>query len=595
MDSPRIRVLPQHLVNQIAAGEVVENAASVVKELVENAIDAGAARVTVEAERGGLDLVRVTDDGCGMTPDEAILAIERHATSKIASAEDLAAIRTLGFRGEALPSIASVATFEMATRTRDADAGTRVSAAGGTVRSEPAACPPGTSISVRDLFRDVPARLKFQKGERTQSAAIRDVLDRIALANPRVHMSLISNGRRAVEHLPCERLADRVAVVFGREASGETADVAGGRDGVRVTGVLGEPSRAKPDPSRVVLLVNGRPVFDLAIRRAVASAYGVLLPQGSWPVAVVRVDLDPADVDVNVHPRKSEVRFRSPREVAGIVFGVIAEAVASAPWSASTTVASPAPAGGASAEGRMGGASAGGPIDPAWTGAREAIALPWPAPVEAPPPPLRDHDLFATPVASRGRMRFADLRYVGQVANTVLVCEGDGVVVFVDQHAAHERVNYERLWRGLSGGGIASEPLMFPEVVRLPPDEAGRVEDAVPSLARAGFEVEPWSGDSVAVRAVPAVLRGRSAAAVVRECLAAASDGSEASGDSRIRKVVATVACHASVRAGDPLDEREARALLASMDGIDLAGYCPHGRQSVVVHPLPAVLRWFGR
>lgn len=589
MAEPRIRVLPPHLVNQIAAGEVVENAASVVKELVENAVDAGASRILVEVERGGLGLVRVTDDGCGMTSEEAILSLMRHATSKISSAGDLQAIRTLGFRGEALPSIASVSAFELVTRTRDADTGTRVTSLGGLVESAPVACPPGTRVSVRDLFSDVPARLKFQKGERSQSAAIRDVLDRVALAYPGLHLTLQSNGRKVADILPCARLADRVAIVFGSDATGQVVEVSGGRDGVAVTGVIGEPGRARPDPSRVVLIVNGRPVQDLGLRRAVAQAYGVLLPQGAWPVAVVRVDIDPSEVDVNVHPRKVEVRFRSPRGVAGVVFGAVADAVTRAPW-AQATLREPPPATAGGGQGEPGMAPA------ADDGLREAAVVgSWDLPARREARPGPELDLFATAPSSQGRMRFADLRYVGQVANTVLVCETGGLLVLVDQHAAHERVNFDRLWRGLEGGSVASEPLMFPEIVRLSPAEAGRVEDAVPALAAVGFDIEAWSGDSVAIRGIPAILRGRSAAAVVRECLSAMSEQSESLGTDTLRRVVATVACHASVRAGDELDEREARALLASMDAVDLAGYCPHGRQSVVVHPIAAVLRWFGR
>ena len=575
MDGPRIHVLPDFLVDQIAAGEVVENPASVVKELVENALDAGARRVVVEVEGGGLALVRVTDDGCGMTPDEAALAMRRHATSKIANAGDLEAIRTLGFRGEALPSIASVSRFVLRTRTRDADAGVEVEAERAGVTSRPVATPVGTAVTVRDLFFNVPARLKFQKGERSRVGAVQDVVQRAALAHPGVHFTLLANGRRSADLPPCTRLADRAAMVFGREAAGRLWGFAEERDGMRVSGVAGEPALARPDPGRIALLVNGRPVQDMAIRRAVVQAYSVLVPAGSYPVAVVAIEIDPADVDVNVHPRKVEVRFRRHREVAALVFGALQAAVAATPWVDKPSVGgTPAEAGGVTGSAAI----------------QEAVVDRW---ASAPQAGMFDAGPSA---ASEGTQRFGSLRVVGQVGATVIVCEGRDSLVLVDQHAAHERVNFDRLWRDIEAGRVASETLMFPEVVPLSPAEAGRLDSALPLLARSGFDVEPYSGDSVAVRAVPAVARGRSAGHIVRECLAAAGEEAVSAGTDRMRKVVATIACHASVRAGDPLTEDEARALLATMDGVaDLAAYCPHGRQAVVTLPLSTVLRWFGR
>mgnify|MGYP000876415791 CR=1 FL=1 len=578
MSEPRIRVLPDDLVNQIAAGEVVENPASVVKELVENALDAGARRIVVETDGGGLLHVRVVDDGGGISPDEAVLALQRHATSKIARALDLDAIRTMGFRGEALPSIASVSRFTLVTRREGDDVGVRVDAANGQVRTRPEACPVGTAVTVDELFFNVPARLKFQKGERAQSAAVADVVVKAALACPEVHFVLHTNGRRVLDLPPCARFADRVASAFGRDAQGGLLDLQGERDGVRVGGVVAPPGSARADASRLVLLVSRRPVVDLGLRRAILQAYSVLLPSGRFPVAVVRVDIPPAEVDVNVHPRKSEVRFRQPREVAAAVFEAVHQAISGTPWIATAEPAFP------------GAATALPSLDVAQVpAAAEGVREPSPALVAAPPPA----DLFPQAPA---QARMAALRYVGQVANTVLVCEGEGTLVLVDQHAAHERVNFDRLWGALQQGRVAVEPLMFPEVVHLDPIEAGRLDAVREALSRLGFDVEPYSGDAVAIRAVPAVLRGRSVAPVVRECLAAASDDASATGVERLHKLVATVACHASVRAGDPLTETEVRALLQAMDGVaDLSSYCPHGRQAVVVHPIGTVLRWFGR
>lgn len=581
MSAPRIRVLPDDLVNQIAAGEVVENPASVVKELVENAVDAGATRIVVEADRGGLARVRVVDDGGGMGPDEAVLALQRHATSKILSASDLDAIRTLGFRGEALPSIASVSRFSMVSRRPEDEAGVRVSARNGRLDSRPEACPRGTAVTVEDLFFNVPARLKFQKGERAQSAAVADVVLKAALAWPELHFVLVANGRRVLDLPPCARFADRVTAAFGRESAGHLVDLALARDGIQVAGVAAPPDVARADPSRLVILVNRRPVTDLALRRAVLQAYSVLLPPGRFPVAVVRVDLDPVDVDVNVHPRKTEVRFQRPREVAGVVFEAVHAALADTPWI-----------------GRMGTAPDSSGISGAvpFSGAEESGAVPFSGAgvrENSSPPPGRLPELFPATQAASG---MSALRYVGQVANTILVCEGEGTLVLVDQHAAHERVNFDRLWGDLQAGRVAAESLLFPEVVHLDTLEAGRLDAASEALASLGFDLEPYSGEAVAVRAVPAILRGRSVARVVKECLAAASDEAQESGTERLHLLVATVACHASVRAGDPLIESEVRALLHSMDGVaDLSAYCPHGRQAVVVHPIGTVLRWFGR
>lgn len=589
MGPPRIRVLPDALVDQIAAGEVVESPASVVKELVENALDAGAGRLTIEVEGGGLDLVRVTDNGHGMGPDDATLALRRHATSKIAAAEDLSAIRTLGFRGEALPSIASVSRFTLETRAAGAEAGTRVEVQDGVVSARPCACPVGTRVTVRDLFHNVPARRKFQKGERSRLAAIRDLVGRTGLAWPACHWTLMVGGRTTLDLPPCPRLSDRAVQVFGREAceglhefSAEVAGVSGrageGLAGARVSGVLGAPGLARPDPGRVVLLVGGRPVQDPGLRRAVLTAYSGLIPEGRFPLAVVRLDLDPADVDVNVHPRKTEVRFRDARAVQAAVFEAVRDALAGTPW-----IRTEGPAAGSDP-----GSTAGWPGSAAWPGGDGAGGVREPPAMRAPGPAVT---LFEAAAAGR----FSRLKFVGQVAGTILVCEGEGTLVLVDQHAAHERVRFERLWEGVRSRRVPAETLLIPEVVPLSPLEAGRLDEAMAALAALGFDLEPYSGGAVAVRTVPAVLRGRAAGPVVRECVAAAGEDASSDGVARLRKVVATVACHSAVRAGDPMGEAEVRALLQEMDRVDLAAYCPHGRQAVVTYPMETVLRWFGR
>ena len=577
MDETPIQVLSDHLINQIAAGEVVENPASVVKELLENAIDAGATRVGIEVENGGASLLRVSDNGCGMSEKSAELALKRHATSKIANLEDLQAIRTLGFRGEALPSIASVSRFTLETCPPDSDLGTRIAGEGVTGPAEPCACPMGTTVTVRDLFFNVPARLKFQKGERSRTAAIRALVIRCALASPALHVTLKTGARKGTEYPSCDRFLDRAAMLLGRDLAGRLHEFDIERDGIQVSGVLGEPSLARPDPSRVILLVNNRPIVDLSIRRAVLQAYSVLIPQGRYPVAAVRIELDPAQIDVNVHPRKTEVRFRHQREVASVVFGAVQDTVVKTPWIDAVERGQVA-------------------LETFSTDMAPVSGIPFPrsdGPRDPAMPLTGDSPFVESPTPGPGR--FSGLRYVGQVANSVLICEGRDTLVVIDQHAAHERVNFEKLWIELKSSGVVSESLLFPEVVHLSTEETARFEDVKGDLSSLGFDLEAYSGDAVAVRAVPAVLKGRSAAATVRDCIAAASEESEMDGASRIRKVVATVACHASVRAGDELTPPEVRALLAAMDDVDLASYCPHGRQSVVVYPMGTVLRWFGR
>lgn len=577
MSAPHITVLPDTLVNQIAAGEVIENPASVVKELLENAIDAGATRVTIEIESGGASLIRVTDNGCGMSSPDASRALTRHATSKITNIEDLHSIRTLGFRGEALPSIASVSRFLLETRTPGNDVGTRVAVEGEMAPVEPCACAIGTSVTVKDLFFNVPARLKFQKGERSRTAAIRTLVTRTALAFPELHVTLRTGPKSLSEFPPCSRFIDRAAMLLGRNLADRLYEFSARRDDVGVSGVIGDPDLARPDPSRVILLVNDRPVVDLAIRRAVIQAYSVLLPSGRYPVAVARIELDPSEVDVNVHPRKTEVRFRRHREIAGVVFGAIQQTVSGTPWIRTES-------------------GGGGPTVPSLSWARPA----WEPPPDSLTGPREtslgpgENDLFTIP-GPDNRPCFADLAYVGQVGNTLLICEGKDTLVLIDQHAAHERINFQRLWKDLETGGVSTEPLLFPEVVHLSPEEKLRLEDVNEELSRIGFDLESYSGDAIAIRSIPSILKGRSAAAAIQDCVAGSSAESEQDGADRIRKVVSTLACHASVRAGDELSDMEVRTLLAAMDGVDLAAYCPHGRQAVVVYPMGTVLRWFGR
>jgi len=588
MEMPRIQVLPEETINQIAAGEVVENAASVVKELLENALDAGARRVGIRLEGGGIQRIEVWDDGSGMSPEEARLAVQRHATSKIRRAEDLDRLETLGFRGEALPSIASVSRFRLVTRRPQDDAGIHIEVLPEGVRERPEACPAGTRVIVEDLFYNVPARRKFQRGERAQVAAAMDVVVRAALARPDVHFTLASQARTLLDLPPCPDLASRAPACLGRESMGRPVALrAALPGGISIEGVLGEPGKARSDTSRLVLLVNGRPIQDLGLRRSLLLAYGVLLPPGRFPVAVLHLRLDPGDVDVNVHPRKTEVRFRDARAVQGSVFEACRDALASTSWVVVAEKPVGEEASGPDLPGDIPAASGfrqAGP-DPSGPsgdmGVRDAPSRPqWPD--------------FLHPPSPRGR--WSSLRYVGQVGDTILVLQGPGTLVLVDQHAAHERVHFDALWQGLRTGTVAREALLFPEVIHLEDREASRLTDVIQLLSSLGFDLEAYGGAAVVVRALPAVLRGKAVGPVIREVAASLPDDSVRSGLEPLQKAVATVACHASVRAGDTLGEAEVQELLRAMDQVeDFAAYCPHGRQAVVVFPLETVLRWFGR
>ena len=574
-----VRILPDFLIDQIAAGEVVENPASVVKELVENSIDAGAGRIVVEIEGGGLSVIRVLDDGCGMSAIDAVTAMGRHATSKIRDAGDLLAIRTMGFRGEALPSIASVSRFRMKTRRAGDETGILIEAAGGKVDSGPCACPAGTSVEVRDLFFNVPARLKFQKGEKAQSMAVAETFRKAALAHSGVHFVLRSGARTLADYPPCRSLFDRVAMVIGQDCAGDLFRFEGARPGIEVCGVLGSPAIARGDSSRAILLVNGRPVVDAQIRRVMASAYGPLIASGRFPVVVADISIDPSDVDVNVHPGKHEVRFRDQREVASLLYESMSAVVDSTPW---IQAGSGPSSGGATAFSQQAwamppsGVGVAADMFVSGHGVREAVS-------------------GAPGIDAQAVGAGSVLRYLGQAGNTVLVCEGEDCIVFIDQHAAHERINFNKLWEALEAGNVASERLLFPEVVTLDALDIERFEPARDALEKAGFDLERYSGDSIAVHAVPALVHGRSVEPVVREAVHAVSELASGSGDAVLRKIVATIACHASVRAGDRLSDVEARALIAGMGGVALSSYCPHGRQAVVVHRLADVLKSFDR
>ncbi len=595
---PRVRRLPPELVNQIAAGEVVERPASVVKELAENSVDAGARRIDVEADGGGLLRLRVVDDGFGMTPDEMRLALERHATSKLASADDLWRLRTLGFRGEALPSIASVSRMTLVSRTPDAGAAHRILLEGGAVREEaPAGAPVGTQVDVRDLFFNVPARRKFQRSEQTEGGQIHDVLLGLALAHPALHVRLVLAGRVALDLPPHPDLATRARAALGRR--GADLFVAEGEEaGVRVVALLTPPELSLPSARGLHLLVNRRAVRDRSLGVQVALGFGEILARGRYPAGVLLVEVPDGRVDVNVHPQKAEVRFASPEEVHAAVRHVIATVVARAPWMGGRAAAPPARRVVLAPRPAVTDAAPAEAPNRARAGELLALFARVPRAAEAPetasarPPRIGLGSASQADTASF----LSSLEYIGQALGTYLVCESPGALVLIDQHAAHERVAFERLRRALDQGRAHSQPLLTPLVVDLAPREEAAAREGAALLASIGLDLASLDGRAWALRAVPALLVNADPAALLRDVLAdLAADQGVRSAEDRIDHVLATAACHGVVRAGDRLGETEARALIAALDGIDHHGSCPHGRPVLLTMPQGEIERRFGR
>ncbi|ABS26291.1 DNA mismatch repair endonuclease MutL [Anaeromyxobacter sp. Fw109-5] len=599
---PRIQVLPPGLVNQIAAGEVVERPASVVKELVENALDAGATSVSIDVEEGGLALVRVADDGCGMSADDAQLALERHATSKLRDAEGLAAIATMGFRGEALPAIASVARFRLDTAPAEDGAGTRVEVeGGGRPSSGPVARPRGTTIEVRDLFFNTPARRKFMRAAATESGHVTEAVVRLALARPDVGFTLRSAGRLVLGSRAGAAAADRAAQALGRDAHRHLVPVDAGRGNVRVRGLVCSPDHSEATGRALYLFVNGRYVRDRGAAHAVLRAFAGTLPPGRHPAGVLFVELPLDRVDVNVHPQKLEVRFAEAREVYDALFHAIAGTLRTAPWLA---------------HGRAGGSAPPGPValtPPGGAGSDETAAvLAWAREAHAPegsgalvPPPspvpgASGTFAFAIPDEAglaRPAGYFASLRYVGQHARTYLLCEAQGgTLVVIDQHASHERLLFQRLREVFRTRKLPVQPFLLPQVVTLPPAVARALEGGLPELARLGFDVEPFGGDSFAVKGAPAALAGVDLEALLLDLSAQLElVGSGTAVDEALHDLLATMACHAAVRANQEVAPEEARALLDGLDAIDFKARCPHGRPVVFELPLAELERRVGR
>jgi DNA mismatch repair protein MutL len=582
-----VRRLPDALVDQIAAGEVVERPASVVKELVENALDAGAGRIRVEVREGGSAFVGVTDDGAGMTPEDARLALERHATSKIASSEDLARIASFGFRGEALPAIASVSRLRLRTRSGDAEEGYELEVEGGKLLAARAAgAPPGTRIEVADLFFNVPARRKFLKSPATEWTHVADWLARAALALPGVHFDLRRDDRPALSWPAVADPLDRIAAVLSeREAEGLVPAMAD-QGPVRVRGFVSRPDAHRANAGALYLFVQQRPVRDRLLRHALLDGYRDVLPRGRFPAALLFVDVPPEAVDVNVHPAKWEVRFADPAGIHRLVTRAVRDALAGRRWLGGGAAA---PASTAASAVRV------AEPDGDWIFARPPAAALEPDAGATEALPLREgQGREATP-----GVRFAEQRVIGQLLATYLLLETPGGLLLVDQHAAHERVLYERLRAAWRRRGVERQPLLLPATLELSPDAAARLAAAGGALEALGFEVESFGERTVAVRAIPALLAGRDPAALVAalagELAASHSDAAALRSPEAADRLFASMACHSARRAGDRLEPREQQALLAALDEIPWAPTCPHGRPVATRLTREEIERRFGR
>lgn len=612
----RIRQLSPETINRIAAGEVIERPGSVVKELVENALDAGAHEIEVVTANGGLSLIRVSDDGFGMSPDELALAIERHATSKLRD-EDLFNITTMGFRGEALPSIGSVARLSITSRPgAEATAHEIVVERGARQPVRPAALNPGTRVEVRELFSATPARLKFLKSERAENMAIAEVVKRLAMAHPDVGFTL-TTGERTGLKLPAQSVGPeghlaRLGRIMGREFLDDALLVDFERDGVRVNGFAGLPTLHRPDPALQFLFVNGRPVKDKLLIGAVRAAYGDMIPKGRYPLLALFVGLDPRDVDVNVHPAKAEVRFKDAGRMRSHVAGALRVALEAAGHRATSyggaqTIAALAEAAQQAARAAAApvyaapgaGAMSSQPMPPQGYGTRapprRSFSEGWQAPLADFVAPSADAAADSAPLPAELLDRPLGAARA-QLHETYIVAQTRASVIIVDQHAAHERLVYERIKAALAAGGVARQGLLIPEIVELDAGEADALLAHAGDLERLGLVVEAFGEGAVLVREVPGLLGASDVKGLVRDLAAEACREAEGSLlQDRLDAVASRMACHGSVRAGRRLTPEEMNALLRDMEATPKSGQCNHGRPTYVELKLSDIERLFGR
>ena len=572
----RILILPEDVASKIAAGEVIERPASVVKELVENALDAGARRVEVEISSGGKSLIRVRDDGCGMSQQDAVLAFQRHATSKIQNADDLFRVRTLGFRGEAMPSIAAIAQVEIVTRETDADAGTRVVVEGGVVTElKEVGCPPGTTVTVKNLFFNTPARLKFLKTDATEAGHVSELLSRFALCHHDVAFSLVHNGQEVLRSAATSDPFAAVVAIYGRETSRHILPLAYVSPSIKIRGFIGKPQVTRANRSHQNFYVNGRFVRSRALTRALSEGYhGSLHGHDRHPIAVVMIDVDPELVDVNVHPTKTEVRFTREWEIYSLLLKTVRETLEAAQLTPSFSV----PQIESNNPQQVGAPTP--PLSPFGAAMRQAwqqkAALTQPD-----QPPLMDPPPAPTlPTLEPKRMR---LTPVGQIRNTYILAESDEGLFIVNQHRAHERVILEQALVRADGQPIEVQRLVIPFAVTLSHREAEVVEVSKEMLKELGFDLDPFGQNSYIVRSVPLVLARRSYEEAFRDLVdELVSTATTQQLAERRKSALITMSCRSAIKAGDALRPEEIQKLLDDLMKTESPFLCPHGQPIII-------------
>lgn len=593
--STRIKILPEQLTNKIAAGEVVERPASVVKELVENALDAGCGEVVVEIESGGKRLIKITDDGCGMSREDALLSLERHATSKIASDSDLFKLDTLGFRGEALPSIASVSRFTLASRERGRIEGTEIYAEGGRIK-EVKACgmAEGTVVQVRNLFFNTPARLKFMKSNETEAGHVGDLLTRLAVSRPGIRFTFLNDGKTVFRALNGD-LKNRVSGLLGGALAANLYPVESAPGEMTVHGLIAKPECSRSAPSAIFTYINGRFIRDRVVQHAILQSYRNFLEKGRYPVVVLFIQVPPGEVDVNVHPTKHEVRFREQGMVHDAIQAAVERVLRGTPW-VKTPGTSPSPfadAGEASSvnEARV-------------AAVRETLAnyrpvqparplFPVPPPARPEPEPAAVEEKVAT--GGLGGY-FSSLTIIGQFNAAYIVCQEGTDLLLVDQHAAHERVAFERLKGEFAQGGVESQGLLFPETVELSFREAAALGENLGEITRLGYELENFGGNTWLLKGVPRLLAGAGYLRTLRDILEEVQSlGKSRSFTDALEDILARIACHSVVRGVHPLTSREIHTLFNQMDATDFSSNCPHGRPVYRKISLGEIERMFKR
>ena len=596
---PVIRQLDEAAINRIAAGEVVERPASAVKELVENALDAGAGRIQIDIADGGKTLIRVTDDGCGMSPEDLPLALSRHATSKI-DGSDLLDIRSFGFRGEALPSLGAVGRLTITSRSQGQEAAQIACEGGALAPVRPAALTRGTVVDLRDLFFATPARLKFLRSDRAEMQAVADVIRRLAMAEPLVGFTLrdVSGGEARILFRADPQQGDlfdalerRLAGILGRDFTENALRIDAERDGLRLQGYAALPTYSRGSSAQQYLFVNGRPVLDRMLYGALRAAYFDVLSRDRHPAAVLNLIVDPQRVDVNVHPAKAEVRFREPDAARSLIMTALKSALTGAGHRASSTV------GAATLQAFRPEAARVYQMDrPSQPSLARAFAFQTPGFAEAPQAMVAAPSEEWTKSIDEVSVAHPLGAARAQLHENYIVAQTATGVVIVDQHAAHERLVYERLKRQMADTGIRAQALLIPEIVELSPPDAARLLDHAPALAAVGLGIEPFGGSAIAIRETPAILGPVNGEALVRDILDELTDAGDSTlVQARIDAILSRMSCHGSVRSGRQMRPEEMNALLREMEATPLSGQCNHGRPTYVELSLADIERLFGR